>query len=225
MWPCSLIPACSWQGGPRLQPGIELMSRPAVEAEGIRPLHGADARPGRERGRISTACRDWMPYHVGGTQAGGHNALLISSRPVTRAESVRTALVLALLAVSVSPKLVGQAASVRLSPATPSRALLGQPRLAVLDSAGSARQSLDYSSLRGTDYRWELGVAGAALVGLVGLVGANAGCNADSTSGSCVGPVVGTAVVGALIGGVIGLFVGSAIDKPLAPQPPSPAAN
>ena len=66
---------------------------------------------------------------------------------------------------------------------------------------------------RSNDYRWELGIAGAALVGLAGLVAANAACTPDTTSDSCVGPLVGTAAVGSLVGGVIGLFVGAGIEK------------
>ena len=63
------------------------------------------------------------------------------------------------------------------------------------------------------DYAVEGGIAGAAVLGLLGLTFAASACDSDNTNDSCLYTVVGTTLVTGLIGGVAGLFIGSAIEK------------
>ena len=63
------------------------------------------------------------------------------------------------------------------------------------------------------DYAVEGGIAGAAVLGLLGLTFAASACDSDNTNDSCLYTIVGTTLVTGLVGGVIGLFVGSAIEK------------
>lgn len=138
---------------------------------------------------------------------------------------MKTTLLLALLAVGLSPRLVAQGTSLRYSP--PASSLVAPSELHLFRPNDETSGSLHFGSAfsQGADYRWELGIAGAALLGLAGLVAANAACSPDTTSDSCVGPVIGTAAVGSLVGGVLGLFIGAGIEKPSRPPsvPTSPS--
>ena len=183
------------------------MSRPAAEAEGIRP-----------------PCALWS--------AASHftfSATLwcASTRMVERLWRLASggALLLALIATGAPPRLFGQGVSVRYPDPAPSALLLTVA--GVLQQSDTSSSTLNVNvAWRSNDYRWELGIAGAALFGIAGLVAANAACSPDTTSDSCVGPVVGTAAVGSLIGGVIGLFIGAGIEKPAElPSAPTSAVH
>lgn len=121
--------------------------------------------------------------------------------------------VLALLALGLAPQLVAQGAPLGFSPHSSSLVVRAEPAVFQLNDDLSTALHLEHRLGQSADYRWELGIAGAALLGLAGLVAANAACTPDTTSDSCVGPVVGTAAVGSLVGGVIGLFIGAGIEK------------
>lgn len=126
---------------------------------------------------------------------------------------MRVVFLVSLLFAGLSPELTAQGASLQFSPPPSSLLFLAEPRKADLAASTAGLDELRPALGRRADYRWEFGIAGAALLGIAGAVSANAACNPDTTSGSCVGPVVGTGAVGALVGGVAGLFIGAGIDK------------
>lgn len=124
-----------------------------------------------------------------------------------------------LLSAALTAELAAQAAYLGFSPPdSPLLASIESQDVRPADSRGDLASFRSVLAKR-TDYRWEFGIAGAALLGHTGAVAANAACNPDSTSRNCVGPVVGTAAVGALVGGVVGLFVGAGIEKQSEPPP------
>jgi len=63
------------------------------------------------------------------------------------------------------------------------------------------------------DHRWEGLAIGASVLGIMGILMADALCTPDSGTDSCAGPMIGAGAVGALMGGIIGGFIGSAIPK------------
>lgn len=132
----------------------------------------------------------------------------ISSRCV-----LKVVVAIVLLSVTLPVRVVAQGALLRFTPPVSTSLILVEPSEANLSGANADLVELRPVLTKRADYRWEFGIAGAALLGLAGAVAASAACNPDTASGSCVGPVVGTGAVGALVGGVIGLFVGAGVER------------